>query len=186
MELMQALATRRSVRAYTPQPVDRTVVEQLIGAATLAPSGMNLQPWAFAVVEGVEKLRDLSDRVKHSLLTKLEHSPSLSRYRDRLTDPAYNVFYDAPTLVLVCAKPSTYDPTAGCVMAAYTFMLAARDRGLGTCWIGFADELFRRPDTKAEFGIPAEYRVVAPLIIGYPDGETDPSTRHPPEILAWR
>ncbi len=183
MELHDVLAARRSVRSYLPRPVERRVLEELIRTATLAPSAMNSQPWAFGIIEGAERLRELSHRVKRSVLHTQEHDPELARYRDWLENPAFNVFYDAPALILVCARPSAYDPVGACAMAAHTLMLAARDKGLGTCWIGFAEVLFRSSSAKTEFGIPPEYRVVAPVIVGYPAGDTDPTPRNEPEIL---
>ena len=54
------------------------------------------------------------------------------------SDPAFNIFYDAPALVIVYARPSTPYAVGDCSMAAYTPMLTAHDSGLATCWIGFA------------------------------------------------
>jgi nitroreductase len=56
MDVMEAIYSRRSVRAYTDQPVDKTTVEDLIKAATHAPSSMNEQPWAFAVIQNPTQL----------------------------------------------------------------------------------------------------------------------------------
>jgi nitroreductase len=186
MEFMDVLATRRSVRAYTPKAVDRGLVKQLISSAVLSPSGMNSQPWAFSVVEGVGALRALSARVKQSLAERFGSDPTFARYRDRLLDPQFNVFYDAPVLVLVCGRTGGYDSTGACSMAAYSLMLAARDCGLGSCWIGFAETLFQSPETRAEFGIPAEYKVVAPIILGHPAADVPPTPRSEPQILSWR
>ena len=183
MEFMDVLAGRRSVRAYTVEPVDRRVVDSLIRAAVLSPSGMNAQPWAFAVIEGAARLRALSDQVKQALVAELDRNPLRAKYRDTLEDPAYNVFYGAPTLVAVCAPPAGYNPTVACAMAAYSLMMTAYDRGLGTCWIGFAEGLLNQPETKAEFGIPAEWKVVAPIIVGHPVAPTAPTSRREPEVV---
>jgi len=56
MDVMEAISSRRSVRAYTDQPVDKTTVEALIKAATRAPSSMNEQPWAFAAIQNPTQL----------------------------------------------------------------------------------------------------------------------------------
>jgi nitroreductase len=185
MELVDVLASRRSVRAYTPQPVERAVVERLLRAAVLAPSGMNTQPWAFGVIEGAERLRELSTRVKADVLSHIDAMPALERYRDRLADPATNLFYGAPVLVVIYAKPIPYDGRGACAMAALSLMLAARDAGLGTCWIGFSESLLESAAVKAELGVPAGYRVVAPIIIGHPSGDTPSTPRSRPEILYW-
>jgi nitroreductase len=186
MEFMHVLAERRSIRAYTPQTVDRALVRRLVGSAVLAPSGMNSQPWAFGVIEGRDQLRALSARVKDSLIEKFGSDPTFERYREWLLDPQYNVFYEAPVLVLVCGRATGYDSTGACAMAAYSLMLAARNEGLGSCWIGFAEGLFQATETKAEFGIPADYRVVAPIILGYPAAPVPPTPRAEPQFLFWR
>ncbi len=64
MDVMEAIYNRRSVRAYTDQPVDKTTIEALIKAATHAPSSMNEQPWAFAVIQNPTQLAAWSDRIK--------------------------------------------------------------------------------------------------------------------------
>jgi nitroreductase len=185
LELMQVLSSRRSVRSYTPHRVEREVVERLVWAATLAPSAMNSQPWAFGVIEGVERLRALSDRVKADLLGRMQPTSSLQRYRDRLADPAFNVFYDAPVLVVIYARPVSYDGRGACAMAAHSLMLAAADANLGTCWIGFAEALLDSPEMKAELGVPPSYRVVAPVIVGHPAAASTPPSHDEPEIVFW-
>jgi len=183
MELMQAIATRRSTRKYLPAPVKRETLEELIKTATLAPSAMNSQPWAFGVIEGAEKLRAFSDRTKELLLASAAELPWIERYRGMFEDPNYNVFYGAPALVLICGKPSGVHAEGDCAMAALALMLAARDKGLGTCWIGFFAFLLNRPEEKAALGIPADYHIVAPIIVGHPDGEMPMPERMPPEML---
>lgn len=185
MELMNVLACRRSVRAYTSQPVERDVVEGLLHAAVLAPSGMNTQPWAFGVIEGAERLRALSERVKADVLSKIDETPALERYRATLSDPAFSVFYGAPILVVIYARPLPYDGRGACSMAALSLMLAARDEGLGTCWIGFSEALLESPALKVELGVPADYRVVAPIIVGHPAAEMPATPRNEPEIVFW-
>jgi len=53
----EAIATRRSVRAFLPTPVDRATVESLLALASRAPSGSNLQPWKVRVVAGTARAR---------------------------------------------------------------------------------------------------------------------------------
>ena len=185
MDLMQAITTRRSVRKYLPDPVGRETLEALIRAAIQAPSAMNSQPWAFGVIEGAETLRAYSDRTKTLLLSMAEKMPWIEGYRGMFEDPAFNIFYGAPALVLICATPSVHGE-GDCAMAAQNLMLAARGMDLGTCWIGFFGFLLNRPEEKAALGIPADYQPVAPIIVGRPDGEMPTPEREAPEMLFWK
>ena len=58
--------------------------------------------------------------------------------------------------------------------------------GLGTCVIGSALPALNTPEVMAELGIPAEFSAVAPIIVGVPTGETPPTARKDPKVLAWK
>lgn len=57
MEVLEAMATRRSVRGFRPDPVPRATIEAILAAAARAPSGSNIQPWHVRVTMGAEKAR---------------------------------------------------------------------------------------------------------------------------------
>jgi len=61
-------------------------------------------------------------------------------------------------------------------------MLAARNEGLGSCWIGFARPWLDLPATKAELNLPEHYHVVAPIVLGLPKAWPDSHGRKPAEI----
>lgn len=60
MEVMDAIYGRRSVRAYTDKPLDRTLIEELLRAAVQAPSAHNTQPWSFVLIQDRNRLASLS------------------------------------------------------------------------------------------------------------------------------
>ncbi len=186
MEFLELLQARRTVRKYDGTPVPRAVLEALLATAVQAPTGMNLQPWAFGVIEGVEALKALSDRAKAFLLENLDNFPLFERYRGMLANPDVNLCYNASACIVVYAKPGGATPEADCTMAAYNIMLAAANQGLGSCWVGFLTFTLDDAATKAAFGVPADFRVVAPLVIGTPAGEVSPVAKDAPEILFWQ
>lgn len=186
MELMDVMRSRRSVRAFKSDPVDRDVIEGLIEAAVLAPTAMNMQPWTFGVLQDADKLHEYSERIKVLLLSQVEETPWLARFQEYFQDPRYNVFYGAPALVVIYARNSAPMSQIDCALAAENFMLAACSRGLGTCWIGFSTGFLNLPGVKAELGVPAEYQAVAPLIVGVPEGEIASRDKRPPEVVYWR
>lgn len=187
MDIKEAIYTRRSMRAYQNKPVDRALIEQCIDAAVQAPSAMNGQPWAFAVIEEPAMMNEISDRTKVHLLSLMDKMPAFERYREALSSPEFNVFYGAPALVIVLSKRDTSPiATVDCALAAQNLMLTARSLGLGTCWIGFAGIYLSSPEGRQHLGIGAEYDVQAPIIIGYPEAEFSRMERNPTEVLFWK
>jgi len=164
MDVMEALRTRHAVREYIGAPVDRSVLQELIEAAALAPSAMNRQPWAFAVVEGSARLHALSAEVRHYALEHLPPDTPLARH---LADAHDDVFHGAAALVVVCALDGERQSTEDCCLAGEALLLAAHGRGLGSCWIGVARPWLNEPSVKARLGISADLTPVAPIIIGH-------------------
>ncbi len=184
MDVMNAIYGRRAVRAFTPEAVPRSTIERLIDAAIQAPSAMNLQPWAFTVIEGAERLAGFSAPAKRQALATLSADGPEAQLRARLEDPAFNIFYGAPSLIVVSGTAPTRQAAQDCCLAAQTLMLAAYDRGLGTCWIGLATPWLQLSDTRTELGMPADWMPVAPIIVGVPQSHPLPTSRRKPEI-AW-
>ena len=186
MNFPDVLKKRRAVREYTQAAIERPEIEALINAAIEAPSAMNLQPWAFAVVLGQERIDSYAKCALDSLLANLSQLPDLDmrhRLEQRMReDPNFSLFYHAPALGLVLAKSSEAQAVQDCCLAAENLMLAARDRGLGTCWIGFARPWLNLPETKAELGLPQQYQVVAPIVLGHPVAWPESHGRKPAEI----
>lgn len=176
-----------ALRAYQDKPVDRGLIEQLIDAAVQAPSGMNTQPWAFAVIQDRETLKDLSDRTKAFLLASQDKFPWVAGYREPLSNPDFHIFYNAPALVIVCAKPGSGElGRVDCTLAAENLMLMGRELGLGTCWIGFAGIYLCDPEASKRFGIPEGYEAIAPIIVGYPVEGFARMEKNAPEIVLWK
>jgi len=182
MELMEVIRCRRAVREYTDSPVEKHAIERLIAAAVMAPSAMNLQPWAFAVVLGRERIEGYAKRAKDWLLASLSQTAYDPSIRHMLEDPHYALFYHAPALVIVLAKSSASQAAEDCCLAAQNLMLAARDEGLGSCWIGFGRPWLDLPETRSELKLPGEYHVVAPIVLGYPGSWPESHGRSRTEI----
>lgn len=182
MDLIEAIYSRRAVRRYEPRPLTRELIGGLIDAAIQAPSAMNRQPWTFTVVQERELLQRLSDSAKAFLAGGDASHPEVSGAARRLLTPEFDIFYGAPALIVISATSPDAFATADCCLAAENLMLAARAQGLGSCWIGFAEAWLSTPQGKAALGIAEDRTPVAPVILGWPQGETPPTPRNPPEI----
>jgi len=182
MDVLEAIHHRRAVRDYLDEPLDRALIEAVAGDAVWAPSGMNRQPWRYFVIEGRTALARCSAKAKSLMLAEAEHRPEIAAVRGMLEQQEFNIFYNAPALIVICASESDEMAAKDCCLSAQTLMLAAFARGLGTCWIGFAEAWLNSSAVKAELGIPEALRPVAPILIGRPKVAGVPPPRKPPEI----
>ncbi len=108
--------------------------------------------------------------------------PPLKQYESTLRDEAFNVFYSAPCVVYLTGPKSVKSLDVDLALTAAYLMFSAVEKGLGTCWIGLGSHI-RTKKLLAEMGVPADYRIVAPIILGYPVAIPPASERHAPEIL---
>jgi nitroreductase len=191
-DVLHAIYKRRAVRAYTPAQPHDDVIRDLLAAAVQAPTAMHAEPWGFAIVQDGAALKRWSDRAKAMLLEPAiavgwgsAARAAAQEHRALLADPAFNIFYDAGTLVVICRRVEGRFAEADCWLAAENLMLAATARGLGTCCIGFAVGVLNEPDVKRELGIPEEGAAVAPIILGTPRGEPAAVSRRAPQVLQW-
>jgi len=186
MELDKAIYERRSIRAFTGQPVDADVVLKLIDAANQAPSALNLQPWAFGVYIGRERLRRFSDEAKAHLLATTDPLVELHTRSEQYAKPEYDVFYGAETLIVIFATQTRFNPAEDCCLAAQNLMLAAHGLGLGSCPLGFLRPWLNLPDTKRELEVPDTYTAVFPVVIGHPAITPEPVHKREPTIVCWK
>jgi nitroreductase len=182
MELQEVIYARRAVREFLSKPVSDDTVRALIDAAIQAPSAVNEQPWHFSVVRDKALLARISREAKaHVLRTPPVDIPP-HRIRELLNDANFDIFYGAPTLIVVSSITEGHWMIENCSLAAENLMLTACEAGLGTCWIGFAQGWLDTVDGKAAIGISANYVPVAPIIVGHPKATPHRVPREQPRI----
>ena len=185
MNVLEAIDTRRSIRAYEPRPVEDANLKMLLREAVKAPSAMNAQPWLFAVVEDRAQLKRLSGRGKALILEDADRDAKRRHHRTHLADPQFDIFYGAPALVVIGAAERGPYVDADAWLAAGTLMIAARERGLGSCCIGFAIPVLNEPDVLLELGFAVGGVAIAAIVLGYPAESPHPVLRHEPKIVSW-
>ncbi len=184
MTYKELLTARRSIRKYQDKSVPMETIKELITESTLAPNAGNEQPWKFIVVQDKALMLRMSDDSKKNILERIRANPDnyAKKYDTMLSNPAYNVYYNAPCLVLVLGLSHLKNVQIDCTLAASYFMMGAADRGLGTCWVNLGG-VIKDPDLVKILGIPEDCQIVAPIIIGYPDQNVHVPKRKDPEIL---
>ena len=183
-DFSELLKKRRSIRDFEDKEVSLEIIKEIIKESCLAPSAANGQPWRFIIVNNKDVIKRLSDESKKNLIFNIEQSsdsPS-KKYEAALRNPAFNVFYNAPCLVFVVMPKQIRSLYVDCALAACYFMFSASARDLGTCWIGFGTNI-KDPDFLRLIGMPEDYVIVAPIIIGYPKSIPNIPERMEPQIL---
>lgn len=186
MDIFAAISGRHSIREYTDQAIDEQSIRRLISAAILAPSAVNQQPWTFTVVRDQQLLDSVSRDAKAYMIATtaadVASGDRAAHAQSMLNDPAFQIFYHAPALILICASAPGSWITEDCALAAENLMLGAHALGLGSCWIGFAQSYLNTPGGKRQLGLPDSWVSVAPIIVGHPRSSPAAVPRKDPEI----
>jgi nitroreductase len=101
METLEVIRRRRAVRDYKPDPVSKDALEQIVVAASWAPSAMNAQPWRFTIVTDRQLMSDISDRAKRFMIESVDALPQPDHFRDLMQNPDFDLFYNAPVLLVI-------------------------------------------------------------------------------------
>lgn len=174
-ETIEIIKARRSVRSFQDKNIPEELMHKIIECACYAPSGMNRQPWRFVVVIDQEVREELRQR------SMLYASPYLEKMKDKiperyevikqrfetLHDPIY---YNAPIIIFVIGIGEYTE--ISCALAAQNLMLAAKSLSLGTCWVAFGGLIDNDKNSRKMLGLKDDEHIVAPIIVGYEEGET--------------
>ena len=146
MDALQCILTRRSCRSYEDRPIPKKEILELLTVGTKAATGSGMQPWGFVTLEGREKIAALSDEIKAWLKENFADFPWLAQYREWLDNPNYNIFYDADNVICVYGDTASHWYVYDGTLCTANIMLAAHAKGIGSCWIGFAQDFMDRPE----------------------------------------
>jgi nitroreductase len=181
MDVIEAIHTRRTVRAYEQRSLPREVLVELVWDAAQAPPPAirDVGRWAFVAVEGVARLADFGHRAKAFALAQRPAGAS----GGWLDDPAFKIFWDAPALILICGLKVIPEAAWDCCRAGQNLMLSAHGRGLGACWVGSPLPWLRAPEGASACGIPDGFEAVAPIVVGYPAATPAPRQIERPQVV---
>jgi len=200
--IWEAIYTQRAIRYWEDSKVPRELLEEVIQAASKAPSGSNTQPWIFLVVDEDEPrlaisqaLRDMfeSTDALERMISQGEHSDDKTQ---RLMLKGARAFFSklerAPVLIVPCLyglSSPTHDPNSleagsSIYLAVQNMLLSARSLGLGTV-MTTAHKLIE-PTLREILSIPDDAYPVAFVPLGFPKARFGPTNRKPLEdILRW-
>ena len=184
--VLENINNRRSVRNFTNKEISKEILETIIKAGNMAPSGSNVQPWRFVVItdpSARQKLAELALPRYSEWLGKAD--PQMQERRrevDKITpDPIY---YSAPAIIFVIGQ-GTFN-SFDCPMVCENMMLAARSLGIGSCWVFFGQLIIDNPEIRQLLELKADEKVFGPLVLGYPkDGVFPPCPPKKDANVKW-
>lgn len=169
------LNTRRSIRAFKSQPVDRETLSRIIDIACYAPTTRNLQPVNWLVIEDAGKVRYFSGLVIDWARRVIYEEPELAQniHLQRLVDAWDNgvdrICHGAPNVIVAHAKENTPSALINCTIALTYLELAAYSIGVGTCWAGFFNAAANfYPQMMDALNLPDGHQCFGAMLIGYP------------------
>jgi len=168
-ETLKAIKNRRSIRKYKAEQIGDADLQAIMEAAIYAPSAMNQQKWHFTVIQNRETLVKMAEMIKQNMLKS-----GIEFLAERAKSPDFNVFYKAPTVVIITADEKAHFTEFDCGAAAENIALAAESLNTGSCIIGLTSFLFeagKADEIKKELGIPARYKFIISVALGYKDIE---------------
>jgi nitroreductase len=157
-ERLNIIFSRRSIRAYSGEPVSEADIRSLLEAGMAAPSASNRKPWHFVVVTDRSTLKALAD-----------------------AHPFGKMLAGAAAAIAVCGDPAVSDWwVQDCTAATENVLVAVAGLGLGGVWLGCHGRSEREQAVREVLGIPQRIGVLSLLSIGHPGEEKEARTQYDP------
>ena len=159
-QVVETIMTRRSVRQYKPQAVEREKMQTIVECGINAPNAMNKQPWEVRVVDNADYINGVTELYKKA-------NPKAAE------DPAFkNMFRNAPTVVFIGHDTKSESSPFDCGLLAENMMISAWSMGIGSCCLGSPARFMKTPEA-AEYlqklGFSEGYELLYCIGFGYPD-----------------
>ena len=213
--LLGLFRRRRSVRQYQKRPVEREKIERIIEAGRFAPTGANVQPFRFSVVQTLEVLHSIKRMIIGGFVertaredripaAKIKRGETLSaaenaqhayaeRWREKADDLDRGVdrlLFGAPALIslYVPAAFTAFSTEVG--LTGMQMMLMAESLGLGSCFIGWIAGASVGignflPEVKKAMNIPEDNTLSLAFVVGYSAVDYLRSVSRKPARIVW-
>lgn len=167
-EIIDILLSRRSIRQFTPEPVDCETLILLLKAAMAAPTACNSQPWEFIIVTEQERLDLIRSKIPFAR-------------------------YNAPAAIVVCGSPGIANNSAArehwvqdCSAATENILIASAGMGLGAVWIGVYPYPSKIKPLAEALDIPEHVIPLSMVLVGHPAERKEPRTQYDEHKVHWQ
>ena len=174
-ETLKVISKRRSIRSYKPEQISEEEVQAIVEAAIYAPTAANLQSWHFSVVQNPALIAKIRETLKQNMLNS--KVPGMA---ERASAPTFKAFHGAPTIIFLSQEASSNFGQIDCGIAAENIALAAESLNIGSCIMTSSVNLFLNDaagELAREIGIPAGYKQVCAVTLGYKGENPQASAR---------
>ena len=158
--VVETIMSRRSIRKYKPEAVEREKMQTIVECGINAPNGMNKQSWEVRVVDNPEFINGLTE------IFKKENPKAAER-------PGFkNMFNNAPTVVFIANDPAYDMSQIDCGLLGETMILSAWSMGIGSCCLGGPVRFMKSPaaaEYMKKLGFSEGYELLYAIAFGYPD-----------------
>ena len=197
MDVFEAMETCRAIRYFKTDPVDQSLIDKVLYAATRAPSPGNTQGWDFIVVTDPELRARLGEGIAAVMAPAVAQATEafgsaeggVDDVQKRMLDGALNLaerLHEIPVHILICGK-AVYPPDnpdeifvwSALYPATQNILVAARALGLGTCLTTY--QKAAEPHIREVLGIPDDVFIASYIPMGWPDIGFGPLARQPVE-----
>ena len=161
--VVENIMTRRSIRDYKTEPVDREVMAKVLECGIYAPSAMNSQGWAVRVVDAP----DFIEGVTNIAVAQRPEIKEQEGFR--------NIFRNAPTVAFIAIPEESYSGEFDSGLLAENMMLSAWSMGVGSCCLVSVVPVMNSEEAKPyleRLNLPEGYKLMVAIAFGYPAQET--------------
>jgi len=166
--IIDTILSRRSIRHFTPEPVDNETLILLLKAAMSAPTACNSQPWEFIVI------------TEQGILDQIRSKFLFARY-------------NAPAAIVVCGNVGIAHNSVArdhwvqdCSAATENILIAAAGMGLGAVWIGVYPLPSKIKPLTEVLGIPENVVPLSMVMVGHPAESREPRTQYDEHRVYWQ
>lgn len=161
-EVLKVIKSRRSVRNYKQDQINKENLDLIIEAGIYAPTAHNDQPWHFTVIQNEELLKNINEKSK-----KLMAKSDIEWIKQMGLNPKFQVTYNAPTLIVVSGREDAMAWVTDCSAAIQNMLIAAESLNIGSVWLGLLKFFFEQEDEIKKLGIPEGYKPFYGVALGY-------------------
>lgn len=157
--VMENILSRRSIRSYKLEQVEKSKIDTIMQCAINAPSANNKQPWEVRVIQNADMLAKIKE--------------------------LGGQFYGSPTLIVVAKDKTNSFGDFDCGLLTQNILLSAQSLDLGTCSLGSVARLLMDPKAKdvlTSLNLPKDYEVVLAISLGYPNESPDAKPRETAKV----